>query len=82
MKVAVIEGADIGGTCVNRGCVPSKALLAAAGRVRDFKNQQHLNQLGIQVHTTLLTAQPSYGSGRLTSVVRTPAPERRGNKPS
>ncbi len=49
MKVAVIEGHDIGGTCVNRGCVPSKALLAAAGRVRDFKNQQHLKAMGIQV---------------------------------
>eukprot|EP00198_Chlamydomonas_reinhardtii_P000585 XP_001689920.1 dihydrolipoamide dehydrogenase [Chlamydomonas reinhardtii] len=32
LKVAVIEGHDIGGTCVNRGCVPSKALLAASGR--------------------------------------------------
>lgn len=31
MKVAVIEGHDVGGTCVNRGCVPSKALLAASG---------------------------------------------------
>lgn len=49
LKVAVIEGHDIGGTCVNRGCVPSKALLAASGRVRDFKNQQHLKSLGIQV---------------------------------
>ena len=47
--MAVIEGHDIGGTCVNRGCVPSKALLAASGRVRDFKNQQHLKALGIQV---------------------------------
>ncbi len=49
MKVAVIEGHDVGGTCVNRGCVPSKALLAASGRVRDFRNEQHLNAMGIQV---------------------------------
>ncbi|MBF6593909.1 MAG: mercury(II) reductase [Thermaceae bacterium] len=28
-KVAVIEGATLGGTCVNVGCVPSKALLRA-----------------------------------------------------
>lgn len=33
LKVAVIEGHDIGGTCVNRGCVPSKALLAASGEL-------------------------------------------------
>lgn len=29
-NVAICEGDVIGGTCVNRGCVPSKALLAAA----------------------------------------------------
>lgn len=29
-----MEGHDIGGTCVNRGCVPSKALLAASNEVR------------------------------------------------
>eukprot|EP00197_Chlamydomonas_leiostraca_P003832 CAMPEP_0202865534 /NCGR_PEP_ID=MMETSP1391-20130828/6215_1 /ASSEMBLY_ACC=CAM_ASM_000867 /TAXON_ID=1034604 /ORGANISM="Chlamydomonas leiostraca, Strain SAG 11-49" /LENGTH=576 /DNA_ID=CAMNT_0049545393 /DNA_START=14 /DNA_END=1744 /DNA_ORIENTATION=- len=49
LKVAVIEGHDIGGTCVNRGCVPSKALLAASGRVREFKNTQHLKSMGVQV---------------------------------
>eukprot|EP00195_Chlamydomonas_chlamydogama_P007261 CAMPEP_0202900056 /NCGR_PEP_ID=MMETSP1392-20130828/9577_1 /ASSEMBLY_ACC=CAM_ASM_000868 /TAXON_ID=225041 /ORGANISM="Chlamydomonas chlamydogama, Strain SAG 11-48b" /LENGTH=576 /DNA_ID=CAMNT_0049586373 /DNA_START=27 /DNA_END=1757 /DNA_ORIENTATION=+ len=49
LKVAVIEGHDIGGTCVNRGCVPSKALLAASGRVRELKNQHHLKAMGIQV---------------------------------
>ena len=49
LKTAVIEGHDIGGTCVNRGCVPSKALLAASGRIRDLKNEMHLKSLGIQV---------------------------------
>lgn len=49
MKVAVIEGHDIGGTCVNRGCVPSKALLAAAGRIREMKNEQHMKSMGIQI---------------------------------
>ena len=29
-KVAMVERATVGGTCVNVGCVPSKALLAAA----------------------------------------------------
>lgn len=53
MKVAVIEGHDIGGTCVNRGCVPSKALLAAAGRVREMKNEQHMKSMGIQVRWRL-----------------------------
>ena len=29
-KVAVIEKAHVGGTCLNNGCIPSKALLASA----------------------------------------------------
>ena len=54
LKTAIIEGHEIGGTCVNRGCVPSKALLAASGRVRDLKNDMHLKSLGIQVYLVLL----------------------------
>jgi len=49
LKTAVFSGQDVGGTCVNRGCVPSKALLAASGRVRDMRNSQHLGELGIEV---------------------------------
>lgn len=49
LKVAIIEGHDIGGTCVNRGCVPSKALLAAAGQLRHLKDEHHMKQLGIQL---------------------------------
>ncbi len=49
LKTAIVEAADIGGTCVNRGCIPSKALLAAAGRVRELRNQHHLQALGIAV---------------------------------
>ena len=47
MKVAVVAGEDVGGTCVNRGCVPSKALLAASGRVREIGNTKHLAEMGI-----------------------------------
>jgi dihydrolipoamide dehydrogenase len=47
LKTAIIEGAEMGGTCVNRGCIPSKALLAAAGRVREMRNEHHLKMLGI-----------------------------------
>lgn len=49
LKTVVIEGHDIGGTCVNRGCVPSKALLAASGRVRELKDKMHLDAMGVQV---------------------------------
>lgn len=50
LKTAIIEAAEMGGTCVNRGCIPSKALLAAAGKVRELSHRQHLQSLGIQVN--------------------------------
>ena len=49
LKTAIVEADVMGGTCVNRGCIPSKALLAASGRVRELRNQHHLKSLGIQV---------------------------------
>jgi dihydrolipoamide dehydrogenase len=49
LKTAIIEAAEMGGTCVNRGCIPSKALLAAAGRVREMRDAHHLKMLGIAV---------------------------------
>lgn len=47
LRTAIIESRDLGGTCVNRGCVPSKALLAASGRVRELGDRTHLKQFGI-----------------------------------
>ncbi|MBS0018321.1 MAG: dihydrolipoyl dehydrogenase [Arthrospira sp. SH-MAG29] len=49
LKTAIVEADLMGGTCVNRGCIPSKALLAASGRVRELRNAHHLQSLGIQV---------------------------------
>ena len=50
LKTAIIEAAEMGGTCVNRGCIPSKALLAASGKVRELRDAHHLKALGIQVN--------------------------------
>lgn len=47
LKTAIVEAKDMGGTCVNRGCIPSKALLAASGRVRELRDTEHLRQMGI-----------------------------------
>ena len=47
LKVAIIESREMGGTCVIRGCVPSKALLAASGKVRELANSDHLSGFGI-----------------------------------
>lgn len=49
LKTAIIEGDVVGGTCVNRGCVPSKALLAVSGRMRELQSEHHLKAMGIQV---------------------------------
>ncbi|MEO0853578.1 MAG: FAD-dependent oxidoreductase, partial [Cyanobacteria bacterium J06648_11] len=46
LKTAIVEMAEMGGTCINRGCIPSKALLSAAGRLREI---QHSDQFGISV---------------------------------
>ncbi|WP_413357879.1 dihydrolipoyl dehydrogenase [Prochlorococcus sp. MIT 1201] len=47
LNVAIVESGEMGGTCVNRGCVPSKALLAASGRVRELADAEHLSGFGI-----------------------------------
>ncbi|NCO78120.1 MAG: dihydrolipoyl dehydrogenase [Cyanobacteria bacterium] len=49
LKVAIIEAGDMGGTCVNRGCIPSKALLAASGKVRELSHHEHLESMGVNV---------------------------------
>ncbi|KAK8938073.1 hypothetical protein KSP40_PGU019378 [Platanthera guangdongensis] len=49
LKTAIIEGDVIGGTCVNRGCVPSKALLAVSGRIHELQSEDHLKSMGLQV---------------------------------
>lgn len=49
LKTAIVEGDIVGGTCVNRGCVPSKALLAVSGRMRELQNEHHMKSFGLQV---------------------------------
>ncbi|GJN31954.1 hypothetical protein PR202_gb20417 [Eleusine coracana subsp. coracana] len=52
LKTAIIEGDVVGGTCVNRGCVPSKALLAVSGKMRELRDEHHMKSLGLQVPST------------------------------
>ncbi len=46
-KVTVIDRAEIGGVCLNRGCIPSKALIYAGG-IFD-RVARHGDEMGIEV---------------------------------
>lgn len=39
-KVILIEKEELGGVCLNRGCIPSKALLNAAKSIKDAKDAE------------------------------------------
>lgn len=45
-KVALIEGRDLGGTCLNRGCIPSKTMLKHAEVLNQIKEA---DKFGIQI---------------------------------
>lgn len=47
-KVALIDAGDVGGTCLNRGCIPTKAMLASAKGLHFLKNAW---KLGLTVET-------------------------------
>src|ERR1700678_2749751 len=47
MRVACVEREFLGGTCLNIGCIPSKALLDSSHRLRDI--QHHMAHRGIKV---------------------------------
>jgi dihydrolipoamide dehydrogenase len=44
MKVAVVEAEDLGGVCLNWGCIPTKAMLRSA---EVYHNMQHAKDYGL-----------------------------------
>lgn len=46
LSVLLIEGERIGGTCLNKGCIPTKALVRSAELWREIK---HADTFGIQI---------------------------------
>ena len=46
LKVALIEMAEMGGECLNNGCVPSKALITAAKRAAEAREEK---RYGVQL---------------------------------
>ncbi|MFZ3577126.1 dihydrolipoyl dehydrogenase [Virgibacillus sp. DJP39] len=51
MQVAIVEKGDLGGTCLHRGCIPSKALLRSA---EVFRQTKEASQYGIDTNDTTL----------------------------
>ncbi|BCB96616.1 dihydrolipoyl dehydrogenase [Dissulfurispira thermophila] len=45
-QVTVIEDTEVGGTCLNRGCIPTKALVASSEALHKAKN---LEEFGIEI---------------------------------
>ena len=48
MKVAVVDSGPLGGTCLNRGCIPSKVMLYPADVIRTIEDAK-----AIGVHATI-----------------------------
>ncbi len=46
LKVAIVENGPMGGTCLNRGCIPTKILTYVADIITQAK---HLKELGVEV---------------------------------
>ena len=80
MKVACVEREFLGGTCLNIGCIPSKALLDSSYRFFDLTH--HLAHRGIKAQNATVETDPSQvsasrpcepGSAPATPVSRAPS---------
>jgi dihydrolipoamide dehydrogenase len=74
MKVAVVERQWLGGTCLNRGCIPTKTLLHAAETMREIKeadgngiqiSEVHIDLAAIYAKKDNVVAQLTQGIERL-----------------
>ncbi|MBD1380900.1 dihydrolipoyl dehydrogenase [Metabacillus arenae] len=50
-KVTIVEKGTLGGVCLNVGCIPSKALIAAGHR---YENAKHSEDMGIKAENVTL----------------------------
>ena len=73
-KVAVIEKEDLGGTCLNRGCIPSKMLIHAADVADEIRSASRFNlkkQPEPQVHfKALFNRVTNFVQGDSKSIVK------------
>ncbi len=68
-KVAVVERREAGGTCLNRGCIPTKTLLHSSAIYRDAKNGAYcgIHADGIRANMTEIFAYKREISQKLSS---------------
>ncbi|ALX49998.1 dihydrolipoyl dehydrogenase [Lentibacillus amyloliquefaciens] len=66
LSVALVSGDDLGGTCLNRGCIPSKTMLKHAEVIEDIKGAK---TYGITVNDFSFSIKDMVG--RKTKVVKT-----------
>ena len=63
-KVGIVERDKLGGVCLNRGCIPTKALLKSAHAAQEV---EHLKDLGVNVgKVTLDGSQAVVRAGRIS----------------
>ena len=55
LKTLLIEEKDLGGTCLNRGCIPAKTLLHTSEQIHEWKNSD------------IFTNQPEYDLSKLVA---------------
>src|SRR5271166_2200074 len=49
LDTVLVEADRLGGTCLNVGCIPSKALIHAADAVHGLTDPRALNTLGVSI---------------------------------
>ncbi|MGF6376046.1 dihydrolipoamide dehydrogenase [Clostridiales Family XIII bacterium PM5-7] len=52
-KTVIIEKENLGGTCLNVGCIPTKALLRSAGALKEVKEAGEFGVINVQGDATL-----------------------------
>lgn len=50
-KVTIVEKGNLGGVCLNVGCIPSKALISASHR---YEQAKHSEEMGIKAENVTI----------------------------
>lgn len=50
LSIAIIERGRFGGTCLNRGCIPTKVMVTAANTIREMSDALHIGVYADNIH--------------------------------